>query len=746
MAAPQNSAPEPMQIGRHWSVLITGATGFIGSNLVDRLLPPLRRYRDALLIALLYAAVAHALLSPIAADSVVPAPSDFKPHLGAIVQARMALEEGQFPPRVAPWQHNGWRYPVFQFYSPLPYTLAALIHKWVTPSNPYVAFKITVWLALVLAGIYMYRLASSLTGSRPAGLLTGAMYMAAPYFVMNILARGAFVEAAAQGILPAVLYYSVRCYAGPGLRRCVPAAVCWCALALTHTITWLFTCLFVGLWFLVLGGRPRKILGRLIRLGAAYGFACLLALYFLAPVASVDYLQIRTNLLDPYRYNWYTPLPALLSPSSVAPEPQPGRSGGRDLHPAVGWPMLFAWGVMFHALCTRPGLLRRRAAGRFVPGLLGVFGLALFMTWSPIDFWAYLPNFLSIPQMTYRILTQVMWPGALLGAYALITVFGRRLDARHVIVGLFLIGMGVSSYLPTAESSSTDINLLTQQPDMGYGKDDYLMREDRVPTTAASGEIELPFLSSDGRLVTERGLALPDLTEFRSSPITLHVAGDIPPESAQKPVHLSALLNDRKIASGEFGAGPFEWNVPLKEPLNALKRGRDVRAAQLKLVSDISRPGESEKRDLSPEESPLPAVRGRSVVLRGLPAEQTALPVRRTQQSCGQRGSETFCSLSVPPETGLVQLPVLFYPELLDVRVDGEAAPFLPLVDRTYALVGLRLPPGRHEISIRFEGLGWANRVSAVAWLGLAIVVASFLPLPAFRRRVRQRRRANAFS
>ena len=98
------------------------------------------------------------------------------------------------------------------------------------------------------------------------------------------------------------------------------------------------------------------------------------------------------------------------------------------------------------------------------------------------------------------------------------------------------------------------------------------------------------------------------------------------------------------------------------------------------------------------------AVRGRSVVLRGLPAEQTALPVRRTQQSCGQRGLETFCSLSVLPETGLVQLPVLFYPELLDVRVDGEAAPFLPLVDRTYALVGLRLPPGRHEISLKLDG------------------------------------------
>jgi hypothetical protein len=709
-------------------------------------LPTLRRYRDGLLVALLYAAVAHALLSPIAADWVVPVPSDFKPHLGTIVQARMALDEGQFPPRVAPWQHNGWRYPVFQFYSPLPYTLAGLVHGWVTPSNPYVAFKITVWLALVLAGIYTYRLASWLTGCRPAGLLTGAMYMAAPYFVMNILARGAFVEAVAQGILPAVLYYSVRCYAEPGLRRFVPAAVCWCALALVHTITWVYTSLFVGLWFVLLGGRPRKNLGRLLRLGAAYGLGCLLALYFLAPVASTDYLQIRTNLLDPYRYNWYTTLPTLLSPSSVAPEPQPGRSGGRDLHPAVGWPMLFAWAVMFHALLTRPSLLRRRAAGRFVPGLLGVFGLALFTTWSPIDFWAYLPSFLNIAQITYRMLTQVMWPGALLAAYALVTVFGRRLDARHVVVGLFLIGMGVSSYLPTAESSPTDLSLLIQQPDMGYGKDDYLMREERVLTSEASGENELPFIFTDGRLETERDLALPDLTRFRSSPITLHVAGDIPPEPAPNPVHLSALLNDRKIASGEFGAGPFEWDIPLKEPLNALKRGRDVKAAQLKLMTDISPSNESKKRDLSPEETPLMAVRARSVVLRGLPAEQTALPVSRTQQSCSQRGLETFCSLSVPPEAGLVQLPVLFYPELLDVRVDGQAAPFLPLVDRTYALVGLRLPPGRHEISVRFEGLGWANRVSAVAWLGLAaVVVASCLPLPAFRRRVRQRRRANAY-
>ena len=94
------------------------------------------------------------------------------------------------------------------------------------------------------------------------------------------------------------------------------------------------------------------------------------------------------------------------------------------------------------------------------------------MVWSPFDFWQFLPRSLWVTQFTYRILTQVMWTGALLSAYALVLLFRARLDGRHLVVGLLLIivTIATSPYLPILHSSSTTIGDLVKQPTIGYGR------------------------------------------------------------------------------------------------------------------------------------------------------------------------------------------------------------------------------------------------------------------------------------
>lgn len=66
--------------------------------------------RQQWLVVLLYSAIAIALLSPMSSASVLPDSPDTISNVAHTIQARMALEEGQFPIRVGPWQHNGWRY------------------------------------------------------------------------------------------------------------------------------------------------------------------------------------------------------------------------------------------------------------------------------------------------------------------------------------------------------------------------------------------------------------------------------------------------------------------------------------------------------------------------------------------------------------------------------------------------------------------------------------------------------------
>jgi len=92
-----------------------------------------------------------------------------------------------------------------------------------------------------------------------------------------------------------------------------------------------------------------------------------------------------------------------------------------------------------------------------------------------------------------------------------------------------------------------------------------------------------------------------------------------------------------------------------------------------------------------------------------------------------------------------MQLPVLYYPGLLDVRIDGVAAEYLPLPHRSYVLATVDLPPGRHEVTAEFRGLWWANWISGAAWLAaFGVFAGSFVRVPRLRRRALEARRAGA--
>ena len=70
------------------------------------------------------------------------------------------------------------------------------------------------------------------------------------------------------------------------------------------------------------------------------------------------------------------------------------------------------------------------------------------MTWSPVDFWKYLPSSFYVTQFTYRLLTHTMWSGAILCAYALVYLFdGRKMTDLAVLLGILIIGMSHASWL-----------------------------------------------------------------------------------------------------------------------------------------------------------------------------------------------------------------------------------------------------------------------------------------------------------
>ncbi len=693
-----------------------------------------KQYRNFLLTILLLGFIALAWMAPMASSKVIFSINDHTSHIGYIAQARMALEEGQFPIRVAPLEDFRLRYPGFQFYSQLPYTLGGIIYKFLTPSNPYNAYKIMLWLALWVGGIFIYRLSLWLTRSPIAAILGAVAYMSAPYFLNNIHARGAFTEAIAQGILPIVLYYVIQVFHQPRLSLMIYGALAWFALGTTHLITFIYSTLFIGFLGLILIYKKTIIdwKHRLKFVGFSYLGGWLLGLYFLAPVIlESGSLSIRKqiNAINPFNTNWMTPLATLISPQSMPSEPtELGIAPTYGLHPAIGWILLAGFSCVIYTVFTQQTLPSKlHFVKPYLIPLISVFLLALFLTWSPIDIWSILPRQLWVTQFTFRFLTHIMWSGALLTAIAILLVFRHRLESRHLIIGILIIGIASRPWLPIPRGAVT-VEELLKEPLFRYsGALDYLYR---TPLQELYGNAELRLLHPDWipgystwDVFINRPLLL-DTEVFYSvwpaneQPV-LSLVGEVPLENLQDQLKLLVLVDKEPIATIPLTDKNFSATVPF--------RNLQTQGENFELKFQI----EGQTKEGKP-----PYLRMKTLHFTNLSPSNTVLPVEKTRDNCQQQGTLTNCAIALPVNQGIVQLPVLYYPRMQKVWVDGQLTDGFPTNYWDFNLLSLRLSPGNHQIQIKFVGLVWANWISGFAWLGLLILTCK-LNYPQWQKRFR---------
>src|SRR5438128_611059 len=90
-------------------------------------------------VLVLYVLIAIAVMAPLGSRALPEsAADDLANHVSGIIEAGNALREGQFPIRVAPHQNDNTRYPIFQFYGNLPYTVGGALYC-TTKLSPYTA-------------------------------------------------------------------------------------------------------------------------------------------------------------------------------------------------------------------------------------------------------------------------------------------------------------------------------------------------------------------------------------------------------------------------------------------------------------------------------------------------------------------------------------------------------------------------------------------------------------------------------
>jgi len=117
------------------------------------------------------------------------------------------VQDGQFPCRWIPDGGFGYGYPMFNFYPPLPYYPAEVLH--LLGVDLFTSVEIMFGLSFVLSGFFMYLLVKELFGSL-AGVVAAVFYVYAPYHSLDVYVRGAMNEAWGLIWFPLIFLYIYR--------------------------------------------------------------------------------------------------------------------------------------------------------------------------------------------------------------------------------------------------------------------------------------------------------------------------------------------------------------------------------------------------------------------------------------------------------------------------------------------------------------------------------------------------------
>ena len=164
-----------------------------------------------------------------------------------IFEMRKCFEDLQIPCRWVPDMGYGNGFPLYNYYSALPYYIGATLSYVMGLVN---SAKALFFIPLVLGGVSMFFLGQKLFG-KEAGFLAGIVYLFAPYRALDSYVRGAIAESFALAIAPLIFYFSLKIIEKPDKKNVVLGSLSLAAFLLSHNIMTMFFIPFYVLWTLV---------------------------------------------------------------------------------------------------------------------------------------------------------------------------------------------------------------------------------------------------------------------------------------------------------------------------------------------------------------------------------------------------------------------------------------------------------------------------------------------------------------
>lgn len=365
-----------------------------------------------------------------------------------VFEMRKCFEDFQIPCRWVPDMGYGNGYPLFNFYSVLPYYIGGFLTFFFGFVG---AAKGLFFLAVLTGGISMYFLGSELFG-KSGGMTAGILYAYAPYRALDAFVRGAIAESFALAIIPLVFYFNLRLLRYGRFRDFIGLAISFGGFLMCHNIMTMFFMPFFVIWNVFwLYRLGRKHLPKMV---ISHGLGIGLAAFFLFPIFLEKDLVHTETLLQfgsDFRAHFVT-FPQLFfdrkwdfGASVFGP--------GDTISFQVGWPHW--WLVIAGAITSVWSLLKFKKKevhkwenfSLFVI-LAGIFSVSVFLTHNKSAFIWEAIGPLQYAQFPWRFLAIAIFTTSLIGGLIVFTLPKKIRTLMCVLIAVVTIALNWNYFTP----------------------------------------------------------------------------------------------------------------------------------------------------------------------------------------------------------------------------------------------------------------------------------------------------------
>lgn len=360
-------------------------------------------------------------------------------QIARIVVLDSALRDGQFPVR---WVDNlgfGFGYPLFNFYPPLSYYSAEILH--LLGFSFIDSAKIIIFLGFLLSGFLMYLWVKDHFGKLPA-VFSAILFIYAPYHSVNVYVRGSLPDFLSYAFFPAVFLLLDRLFKTGKIRYSILLGVLLAVLPLTHILNIISFPIFILIYLIYLFITNKKNKDKILHLFISLLIAFGLTAFFLIPaILEKGYTLVdKVNVGELYNYKLHF---VYLRQFLNSPWGYGGSIYGLEdgISFEVGKPhLLFA----FLAFVVLSLSLIKKEISKFKIAIVSLFLflLSLYLSSFYSDWLWSKVNVLTYLQFPWRFLSFTAVFSSFAGGFVILYIkkqFGEKYAVSLVILGLILL-------------------------------------------------------------------------------------------------------------------------------------------------------------------------------------------------------------------------------------------------------------------------------------------------------------------